>query len=149
MSSSDDLTDLERLDRRIEVLSGAGLVPEEHLDRLRDERAEHAGEDPGTTANDALTGATGAADGDPDDIDLAEALRQCPAEALEDPAAMEAEIEALQAKLDKLGGALPDGRVAEVETQIEALRAATEAHNPYLTNTIEALAARIEEASDR
>lgn len=116
--------------QRISVLEGR--VDDDHLESIKNG---------GSAASSAGTGGSaGAGDG----VDVVEALSSYSSETLDDVDAIEGEIEALQEKLDRVGRVLPESRCAEVRGEIEALRAAADAHSPVRTNTPEALASRIE-----
>lgn len=131
MSAHDSLTDVEQLDRRIEALSG--WVPDDHLEALQQERAELTGDaDPSDDESVA------------EDVDVVEALSEYDDDVLGDRDAIDAEVEALERKLEQLGTVLPRSRVAAVEEEIEALQAVRGVVRTYGRNNVEALAARLE-----
>lgn len=129
--SATELSEVDKLDRRIEAFSGFATA--EHIEKLKQRRAELTGEaDPE------------APDPTDTDVDVVEALSGVDEAALDKPAAIDEAIEQREAKLEALGVVLPAERVAAVEDEIEALQAAREVTSPYRTNTPEALAARLE-----
>lgn len=128
MSSNTDTTDVESLDRKIEMLSGRAT--DEHLEALREKRAQLAGDG---DCNEPVA-----------DTDVVEALSRVPDGSLSDAGTIDEAIERREEKLEALAMALPRDRVSEVRDEIEALETARDVASPYRTNTPEALAARIE-----
>jgi hypothetical protein len=115
-------------ERRIDILEDH--VTDAYLERIRTEASASGG---GESVSS-------------DDVDMVDALSAYGPETLDDVDEMEAEIDALQEKLNTVGVVLPERRCDEVRETITALQAATDAHSTYRSNTAEALAARIEVA---
>jgi hypothetical protein len=115
-------------ERRIDILEDH--VTDAYLERIRTE----------------ASASSGGENGPGDDVDMVDALSAYGPETLDDVDEMEAEIDALQEKLDTVGVVLPERRCDEVRETITALQAATDAHSTYRSNAAEALAARIEVA---
>lgn len=132
-STTDGLSEVDKLNRRIELLSGSATA--EHIESLKQQRAELTGEADPEAPEPTDT-----------DVDVVEALSSVDEAALSAPDRIDEAIEQREAKLETLGVVLPDERVAAVHDEIEALQAAREVTSPYRTNTPEALAERIEVA---
>ena len=134
MSSTDNTDDLtiEQIDRKLE--HAAAALPDSRVEALQQKRAELTGEaDPDDSPGFDVDAAT-----------VEEALAEFDREALRDADALEEAIEHRQQKLTLAGRALRDSRVDEVREEIEALRAALDAHSEYRINTADRLADRAE-----
>jgi uncharacterized protein YydD (DUF2326 family) len=133
MSSNTDTDDLtvEQIDQKLEIVGEA--LPEERVEALQKKRAELAGEGTDDSPDYDITAER-----------LEETLDQFEQATFRSRVAIENEIAQRREKLNIVGDALPEDRVATIQEEIEALEAAADARNRHLPNTPEALAERAE-----